>query len=41
MKTINVEDETWETLSIMRVKGRFANMDDLIKSLIINQKKEA
>jgi hypothetical protein len=38
MKTLNVEDTTWETLAIMRVKGKFASMDELIKSLIVNQK---
>lgn len=40
MKTINVEDSTWETLAIMKVKGKYANMDELIKALIINQKEE-
>lgn len=39
VKTVNVEDSTWETLIIMKAKGKYANMDQLIKSLIINQKK--
>jgi hypothetical protein len=35
MKSINVEDKTWETLTIMKVKGKYSTMDDLIAELIV------
>lgn len=34
MKTLTVEDETWETLTILKVKGKYSTMDELLKSLI-------
>jgi hypothetical protein len=40
MKTVNVEDTTWETLVMMKIKGKYANMDELLKALIVNQKEE-
>ena len=38
MKTVNVEDDTWETLILLKVKKKAASMDELIKSLVVNQK---
>jgi len=37
MKTLNVEDETWETLTIMKIKGKFSTIEDVIKDLIKNK----
>lgn len=37
MKSINLEDKTWETLTIIKIKGKFSNMNDLIKYLIENE----
>ena len=34
MKTIQVEDETWETLVLRKVRGKYSSFDQLIKDLL-------
>jgi predicted CopG family antitoxin len=34
MKSITVEEETWETLTLLKVKGKFSSIDELLKSLL-------
>jgi predicted CopG family antitoxin len=40
MKTINVEDETWETLALLKIKKKTSSFDELLRYLIANQKEE-
>lgn len=37
MKTIQVEDETWETLVLRKVRGKYSSFDQLIKDLLTKE----
>jgi len=36
MKTITVKDKTWQYLTILKVKERANNLDEIIRKLIEN-----
>jgi len=36
VKTIQVEDETWEKLTILKAKKRALSLDEIIRGLINN-----
>lgn len=38
MKSITVEEKTWETLTLLKVKGKFSSMDKLLNSLVNHEK---
>jgi predicted CopG family antitoxin len=39
MKTLTIKDETWEKLTLMKIKGKFKTLDEVIRYLLDIEKK--